>query len=133
MAGGFEYVYPYNRNNIFVAAEEGFYHINYEQYRTVKENITILFSNVKISNKKDSTIFGGFANNTSSNELINKSIPEIKYRWNSVHFEYSSSLYGKQSSIEYSYYLEGFDKNWSAMVKKNRKRISYLFTRNLYI
>ena len=126
MSGGFEYVYPYNRNNIFVAAEEGFYHINYEQYRTVKENITVLLSTVKIVNKKDSTIFGGFASNTSSDELINKSVPEIKYRWNTVHFEYSSSLYGKQSSIEYSYYLNGFDKNWSAWSKKTEKEYPYL-------
>ena len=126
MAGGFEYVYPYNRNNIFVAGEEGFYLINYEQYRTVKENIPILIGNVRISNKKDSTIFGGYFNNIPENNLINKEVPEIKYRWNSIHFEYSSSLYGKQSSIEYSYYLGGFDKNWSAWSRKTEKEYPYL-------
>jgi ligand-binding sensor domain-containing protein/DNA-binding CsgD family transcriptional regulator len=126
MTGGFEYVYPYNRNNIFVAGEEGFYLINYEQYRTVKENIPILIGSVRISNKKDSTIFAGYSNNTTGNNLINKEIPEIKYRWNSIHFEYSSSLYGKQSSIEYSYYLGGFDKNWSAWSRKTEKEYTYL-------
>ena len=126
MAGGFEYVYPYDRNNVFVAGEEGFYLINYEQYRTGKENIPLLLANVKISNKKDSTIFGGYLSETSINDLFNKEVPEIKYRWNSIHFEYSSSLYGKRSSIEYSYYMEGFDKNWSAWSKRTEKEYPYL-------
>jgi ligand-binding sensor domain-containing protein/DNA-binding CsgD family transcriptional regulator len=126
MAGGFEFVYPYNRNNIFVAAEEGFYLINYEQYRARKEDIPVLINTVKINNKKDSIIFGGYSNDISTDSVINKSIPEIRYRWNSIHFEYSSSLYGKQSSIEYSYYLDGFDNRWSPWSKKTEKEYLYL-------
>ena len=126
MAGGFEYVYPYNKNNVFVAAEEGFYLINYERYRTVKDNIPILMNTVRISNKKDSTIFGGYSIDSSIGGLVNDNIPQIKYKWNSIHFEYSSSLYGKQSSIEYSYYMDGFDKNWSVWSTKTEKEYAYL-------
>jgi DNA-binding CsgD family transcriptional regulator len=126
MSGGFEYVYPFNRNNVFVAAEEGFYLINYEQYRTVKEKIPVLINSVKISNKKDSTIFGEYFGDSLASGIINKRIPEIKYRWNTVSFEYASSLYGKQSSIEYSYYLQGFDKGWSGWSKKTEKEYPYL-------
>jgi ligand-binding sensor domain-containing protein/DNA-binding CsgD family transcriptional regulator len=126
MSGGFEFVYPYNRNNIFVAAEEGFYLINYEQYRRVKENIPILINTVKITNKKDSAIFGGYSSNISTSGFVNMNVPEIKSRWNSIRFEYSSSLFAKQSSIEYSYYLEGFDKSWSAWSKRTEKEYPYL-------
>jgi DNA-binding CsgD family transcriptional regulator len=126
LAGGFEYVYPYNRNNIFVAGEEGFYHINYDLYRTAKQDIPIIIGNVKINNKKDSTIFGGSTSINSSNPLVNGQTPEIKYSWNSLHFEYSSALFGKQSSMEYSYFLEGFDKNWSVWSKKTEKDYTYL-------
>lgn len=122
MSGGFEFIYPYDANNIFVAGEEGFYHINYEQYRTVKENIPILIGSVRISNKRDSTIYGGYA----SQKEGNKETQDIRYSWNSIHFEYSSSLYGKQSSIEYSYLLEGLDKNWYPWSKKTEKDYSYL-------
>jgi ligand-binding sensor domain-containing protein/DNA-binding CsgD family transcriptional regulator len=123
MSGGFEFIYPYDANNIFVAGEEGFYHLNYEQYRTVKDNIPILIGSVRINNKRDSTIFGGYA---SQDGLINKEAPEINYAWNSIHFEYSSSLYGKQSSMEYSYLLEGLDKNWLPWSRKTEKDYSYL-------
>ncbi|MEO5563251.1 MAG: triple tyrosine motif-containing protein, partial [Chitinophagaceae bacterium] len=126
MSGGFEYVYPFNRNNVFVAGEEGFYLINYEQYKTSKENIPILINSVKITNKKDSTIFGEHFGDSLVRGIINKKISEIKYRWNSVSFEYSSSLYGKQSSLEYSYYLQSFDKGWSGWSKKTEKEYPYL-------
>ena len=45
---------------------------------------------------------------------------------NSFHFEYSSPLYVHQSSIEYSYYLKGFDKDWSIWSKRTEKDYSNL-------
>jgi ligand-binding sensor domain-containing protein/DNA-binding CsgD family transcriptional regulator len=123
MAGGFEFIYPYNSNNVFVAAERGFYHINYQQYKTVKENIPVLIGNVRINNKKDSTIFEGYQVDSG---LSNAEVQRISHRWNSLHFEYSSPLYGKQSSIEYSFMLEGFDKTWSSWTKKTEKDYTYL-------
>ena len=43
MATGFENIYTYNKSNIIVGSERGFYHINYEQYKKyipeVKVNI----------------------------------------------------------------------------------------------
>lgn len=120
MAGGLEFVYPYNANNIFVAGEEGFYHINYEQYSTKKDNIPILLAGVKLRNKQDSTIFGAHASGDDG------TAPEIKYSLNSVSFEFSSPLYGKQSSIEYSCLLDGFDKNWLPWSKRTEKDYPYL-------
>lgn len=125
MAGGFEFVYPYDASNVFVAGEEGFYHINYERYRTGKHKIPILLGAVKVSNKRDSTIFGGYLNAAGDN-ADTPPTPSINYGWNSVHFEYSSPLYGKQSSIEYTYMLEGLDKSWVPWSKKTERDYSYL-------
>lgn len=123
MAGGFECIYPYNRNNIFVAGETGFFHINYQQYKMTKESIPIIIGNVRINNKKDSTIFGGYYSEPPGKS---DATPRISYSWNSVHFEYSSPLYGKQPSIEYSNKLEGFDKIWSQWSKKSEKDYTFL-------
>lgn len=117
---GLEYIYPYNSSNVFIAAEEGFYLVNYDQYKQFKEDIPIQISDVRIVNKKDSTIFGGYFNKE------NDEVPEIKYAWNSVHFDYSSPLYDKQSSIEYAYFLEDYDNSWSTWTKKNEKDYTYL-------
>ena len=124
---GLEFVYPYNNNNVFIAAEEGFYLINYDQYKQFREEIPIQISDVRIINKRDSTIFGGYFNKESEQQhLMNDEVPEIKYAWNAIHFDYSSPLYGKQSSIEFSYYLEDFDNGWSTWTKKNEKDYTYL-------
>lgn len=124
---GLEYIYPYNNNNVFIAAEEGFYLLNYDLYKQFKEDIPIQISDVRIVNKRDSTIFGGYFNKESEQQqLMNEEVPEINYAWNSIHFDYSSPLYGKQSSIEYAYFLEDFDNGWSAWTKKNEKDYTYL-------
>jgi hypothetical protein len=118
MGNGFEYVYPFNNSNIFVAGEEGFYHINYREYKGTKKINPVLISDVRIINKTDSSIFGGF----SPAEVI----PKISYSWNSVHFDYSSSLYARQTGVEYSYYLEDFDAGWSPWSKRPEKDYTYL-------
>jgi DNA-binding CsgD family transcriptional regulator len=124
---GLEYIYPYNSNNIFIAAEEGFYLVNYDQYKQFKEDIPVQISDVRIVNKRDSTIFGGYYNKEGDQQsFVNEEVPEIQYAWNSIHFDYSSPLYGKQSSIEYAYYLEDFDNGWSTWTKKNEKDYTYL-------
>jgi DNA-binding CsgD family transcriptional regulator len=126
MAGGFEFVYAYDANNIFVAGEEGFYHINYEQYRTIKDKIPILLTGARITHKRDSTIFDGHTALQEDGQQSLQEAADINYSWNSIHFEYSSPLYGKQSSIEYASMLEGFDRNWTAWSKKTEKDYSYL-------
>ncbi|OQP63087.1 hypothetical protein A3860_03695 [Niastella vici] len=124
---GLEYIYPFNNNNIFIAAEEGFYLVNYDQYKQFKEEIPIQISDVHIVNKRDSIIFGGYYNKEGEQpRLTNEEVPNIQYAWNSIHFDYSSPLYGKQSSIEYAYYLEDFENSWSAWTKKNEKDYTYL-------
>ena len=127
MGNGFEAVYPYNNNNVLIAGEEGFYHLNYEQYKTTKEVIPMLISSVKIINNTDSTIFGGYQQpETEASKKGKAETTPISYAWNSLHFEYSTLLYGKSSSVEYAYYLEDFDKRWSPWSKKSEKDYTYL-------
>lgn len=127
MESGFEFVYPYNIRNIFIAGQKGFYHLNYEQYKTLKVQTPIIISSVKAINKRDSTIFGGyFVNKQEKNPHINAEVPTLSFAWNSLHFDYSSPLYGREAGIEYSYYLEDFDKGWSNWSKKTEKDYTYL-------
>ncbi|HEY0092467.1 MAG TPA: triple tyrosine motif-containing protein, partial [Flavobacterium sp.] len=127
MGNGFEFVYPYNTSNVFIAGEEGFFHLDFDEYKKRNEQIPILISGVRIINKKDSTLFGGyFSTDQEQMKKSNGNIPQISYAWNSLHFDFSSALYGKQSNIEYSYYLEDFDKSWSSWSKKTEKEYTYL-------
>ncbi|MEP7145195.1 MAG: triple tyrosine motif-containing protein [Ferruginibacter sp.] len=123
MVAGFEHIYPYDSKNIFVGAEKGFYHINYENYKKINNsNIEVKINTVKAFGKSDSLLFGGYFGQV--NELmaqVTGTIPRISSNWNSLHFEFSSPLYEHYNSVEFSYLLQGYDEKWSEWSKKTEK------------
>lgn len=122
MVSGFEHIYPVNDNNIFVGGEKGIYHINYEKYRQGNHPISVYIRTVKATDESDSLLFGGYFGNVNEDKIQDdKEKPAVSHQWNSFHIEYSSPLFEQQSNIEYSYYLEGFDKSWSEWGKKTEK------------
>jgi DNA-binding CsgD family transcriptional regulator len=121
MVSGFEHIYPVNPNNIVVGGEKGFYHINFAEYKKNTPQIHAGIRSVSIFNKKDSLLFGGYRSRTAK-----QTAPSIPFNWNTLHFEYSSTLFGQQANIEYSYLLDGFDKSWSEWMKKTSKEYTNL-------
>lgn len=125
MANGFEHINIVDSNNIFVAAEKGFYHINYSIYRKNKQALRAVIRNVQSMLKKDALIYGGYDSLAAN--------PRIEHAYNALRFECASTLYGQEQNTEYSYYLEGFDKtwsNWSARKEKDYTNLpagSYVF------
>jgi len=120
---GFENVYPINEQNIFVGSENGFYHLNYAKYKRNIHPLHVYIRRVKaIADNTDSLLFGGYFKsvNTDVRQAAN-SIPVLSYLWNSLHFEYSSPVFGAQSNVTYSYFLNGFDRGWSDWSKKTEK------------
>jgi DNA-binding CsgD family transcriptional regulator len=119
---GFENIYPINDNNIFVGGEKGFYHINFENYKQNNHPLNVYIRTVKSIGKKDSVLFGGYFGNVNEDKKqAGVDIPSISHQWNSFHFEFSSPLFEQQPNIEYSYYLKGFDKDWSVWSKRTEK------------
>lgn len=119
---GFEHIYPVNDNNVFIGGEKGFYHINYEKYKQNNHPLNVYIRTVKAIGKKDSVLFDGYFGNV--NEIRaqpNNELPSVGHQWNSFHIDYSAPLFEQQANIEYSYYLSGFDKDWSEWSKKTEK------------
>lgn len=116
MAGGFENIDIIDSNNALIAAEKGFFHLNYAQYKNNRLALKVLIRTVKSPTLNNSLIYGGYLIDSTKNNM-----PIINYDGNSLHFEFSSTLYGQEQNIEYSYYLNGFDKDWSAWQNKTEK------------
>lgn len=128
MMSGFEFIYAVNENNIFLGGERGFYLINYAKYKKSLPELTIQIRTVRIIDNKDSLFFGGYFTNVNEKQVQdNKQIPEIAYRWKTIHFEFSCPLFGEQNNLEYSYRLKGFNDTWSAWNKKTEKEYTNLF------
>jgi ligand-binding sensor domain-containing protein/DNA-binding CsgD family transcriptional regulator len=118
--GGFEHIYCVDKNNVFVGAQKGFYHINYEKYLANAGRQQVRINLVKAFGKSDIALFGGYFGDVNEN-AEQKEVPEVKHGWNSFHFEYSSTINRNKENIFYSCYLRGFDEHWSALDKKTEK------------
>ncbi len=127
MVADFEHIYPYNKDNVFVGAEKGFYHINYEEYKKNRYPIQVKIRSVKVFGKTDSLLFAGYYGEVGDSlEQPAEAVYSVSNKWNSLHFEYTSPLYAAQNSIMYSYTLKGFDKDWSSWSKKTEKEYTNL-------
>ena len=109
---GFESVYPYNNENVFISSEKGIIHLNYEKYIHSQVDMNVLLSTVRIPGNPDSTIAGGYYQRVA---------PRLPARFDSYHFEFSTSNYGLHKNIEFSYKLEGYDDEWSAWSRRTEK------------
>ena len=122
--GGFEYLYPYNDQNVFVSFEKGFFHLNYTRYLQTTPHLTVLLGEVKATGRRDTVLFGGYF--TDGRRVVpdqnqRNTQVELPNAYNSFHFEFASTLYGQRDNITYSYQLSGFDKGWSDWTKKTEK------------
>lgn len=113
MADGAEHITVIDSNNVLIAADKGFIHLNYAQYKKSRYPLQVLIRKVRSPLQEEGLIYGG------CNRLM--SARSIAHKFNSLHFEWSSTLYGQKHNTEYSFYLEGFDKEWSKWQQKTEK------------
>jgi hypothetical protein len=83
-----EFIYPFNKSNVLVGADKGFYHINYEEYKKSLYPLLVNLGQVYVSGRYDSLLFGGYFGEAGSlqkqpaNDFYN-----ISSNWNSIRFE----------------------------------------------
>ncbi len=127
MLSGFEFIYPLNEQNIFLGGERGFLLINYEKYKKTIPALQAQVRTVRIMSNTDSLLFGGYYGDVNEKQIqVKDNIPEIKYKWKTIRFEFSSSIFGYQNNLEYSYRLKGFDVTWSEWTKRTEKEYTNL-------
>ncbi|MGB0985003.1 MAG: ligand-binding sensor domain-containing protein [Saprospiraceae bacterium] len=113
LVGGFEKIYPYDKENVFFASENGFIHFNPQQ--VIKDtSFNIHIRQVQLENSQ-TTIFSGSSNSQ------NQPPTTINYTDNAINFSYSASYYANIEANEYQYYLEGFDEKWSEWNPQTKK------------
>ncbi|MDR3711836.1 MAG: triple tyrosine motif-containing protein [Puia sp.] len=120
---GYESIYPYNRQNIFIGSNTGVLHLDYSRYTRKIPAPTVLLSMVKATGDGDSLLFGGYL---PGNARLTKTDPAARVvlpnSWSSFHFEYASpQINGQGARPAFSYRLEGFDKDWSDWSEKTEK------------
>ena len=86
----------------------------------------ILIGSVLAINQNDSLLFGGYGAAGFEKNIGLEKAKALPAAFNSLRFEFASPLYGQASNIEYSYYLQGFEKEWSDFGSKTEKEYTNL-------
>lgn len=115
MVSGFENIYPYNRQNVFFGSDEGFYHLNYERYVQDIRPFSAYLAQIHAIGDTDSSLFGGFPTGDLTQNLA------LPYDFNSIQFRFAATALNPHTRMEYSYVLDGFEKEWSDWSDKAEK------------
>lgn len=119
--GGFESVYVHDAENVFVSGQKGGILLNYKAYQERASKPNMLLRTVKAfdSDKKEQLLFGGYRH---------QKVPgnSLKYVFNSLQFNFSSTMYDQQDQVEFSYMLEGLETKWSAWSNRGEKEYTNL-------
>ncbi|MFZ4862255.1 triple tyrosine motif-containing protein [Sphingobacterium sp. Mn56C] len=115
VVAGFEHIYPYDAENIFIGSNTGLIHINFKKYLENIRALRVSLSSIRVFGKEDTTLFGGYfvkdAHIIDHQDATNKVV--LDRHWNSLRFEFSSNLFEQQNNVEFSYQLSGFEDDWS--------------------
>ena len=121
-----EFIYPINKNNILIAGETGFFHINYEKYRAAENGLRVLLRTVTAFHNRDSILFGGYLAGKDLRDRgdIYDCKDKVGYQWNSIHFEFSAPTF--EGVVVYSSRLKGYEKEWSVWTKRTERSYTNL-------
>ena len=120
-----EFIYPINKNNVLLAGEVGFYHLDYDKYRATNHRMKVLLRSITAFYKRDSILFGGFVADKSWTPADNRVFGKtISHKWNSLHFEFSTPYFS--TTVEYSCRLKGYEKEWTPWSKKTERTFTNL-------
>ncbi len=117
LTGGFEFVYPYDKNNVIFGAEKGFIHFNPEKYNNSDFNSRVLLRAVYLTSEQDSLLRSG----TTIAE-----IPELSSAENSLRFVFGTTSYRNPEAVEFQVKLEGLSDRLSEWTTKSEREYQNL-------
>jgi ligand-binding sensor domain-containing protein/DNA-binding CsgD family transcriptional regulator len=117
LVGGFEFLQECENGNLFLGVETGFVQINLKQISSFKQDPPqVIVTSINSMVEPDSVYYQYVA--LGSDQLV------IDDR--SVYFSMSSPNANFYNDLNFSSYLEGWDKNWSAWKPNNTREFSRL-------
>ncbi|MEY3368943.1 MAG: hypothetical protein RI973_2098, partial [Bacteroidota bacterium] len=114
LVGGFEFILPLSPRHVFFATDQGFIHLDAEKYMQREQPPNLLISSVSVTTFKDSLLFGGHLSPAGP-----PAVPLLSHRENNIRFSFSSTDYDQAEFTTYSFFLEGYSKEWSSWQKKS--------------
>jgi DNA-binding CsgD family transcriptional regulator len=102
MNGGWEKIYPYEENQVFITTINGFLHFDGNHTFSNANPFDVLIDEVVFN--KDSIIYPA---RTPQNLFFS-------HKYNSLLFKVSATEYVNNEGVKFQYFLKGFDEDWSS-------------------
>ncbi len=132
LSGATTFYFHDGKGATWIAGENGLLRYDTKKVRPIRtEEFATLIRKVSFHN--DSVLYygtgysGEIGKKTTAVEQPAGWIPEFEHRKNTISFEFSCPYYQDDIQPEYSYMLEGYDKEWSAWTTSTHKDYQNLF------
>jgi len=117
-------------NTIWVGGTEGLFKFDLRKKQAMqvkKEQFPILIRKIYLND--DSLFFAGnfVENGKLLSSQANNKIPIFPYEFNTITFHYSAIFFKASEENKYSYFLNGYDDDWSEWSRDNKKEYTNLF------
>ncbi len=119
---GFESVYSYSSDHLFLGTEDGFAHYSARHHASGNQEFSVHI--VKAEALHQDTVF--YLGGGSGPEQVQERPYSFKFHNNVIRFTFTSPLYANAGNTEYSCMLEGFDDRWSGWGRSFTKEYSNL-------
>lgn len=115
-------------NEVLFGAKDGFIHYDPTVSLNRDSEFKTLIRNVSITHQDDSVLFHGnyVRNDTLSTSQLKSYQPELDYRNNSINFTFTATSYEGDASLQYQFYLEKYERTWSAWSENTQKEYTNL-------
>ncbi len=128
MHTGWEFIYPYDEHNVYIASTDGFIH--YDPYLDTQADtsILVLMHEVRSTGRHDSTFYNGVFYDgenvlASQPEGTRTILPSLD---NTVQFRFGTSAFSYEEDMLYRYKLKNFDGEWSEWSSQHMKEYTRL-------
>lgn len=112
--GGFEFVYPYNKQNVLIGNQIGFIHYNPSETKNYNYSYSLFVRKMNLFNP-DTSFFP-----CNNNDIV------IDFSNNSTEFSFAANDFENPELVTYSTFLDGMDEKWSDWYSKNIKSYTNL-------
>ncbi|MCD8313956.1 MAG: hypothetical protein LUC24_07335 [Bacteroidales bacterium] len=123
---GFDHVNWLDRDRFIINTENGFslVYLAKKRDRTVEADGVVVIKEVYPVGRPDSPVYGS-REALRDEEVFSRRI-RLKHRDNSLVFEFVAPQYGRTADVQYSYFLEKYEKDWSEWTPDNTKSYTKL-------
>ncbi|MCW3466770.1 triple tyrosine motif-containing protein [Chitinophaga nivalis] len=128
IVSGFEFIYPYNEENIFFGGEKGIFHLNYKKYHAHRAGPRVLLGRITATGSKDSLLYGGYGTRATA------ALVTLPHAYRDFRFEYATPAADHTQPVRYRYQLIGLEEHpgeWTTKTEKEYTNLphgAYTFT-----